>query len=178
MTNEFHGFSESTWVIAAYLATYTTYTLAVPVGSIVANTIIGKTKIPPIYLLFCGTAIQVLGVGLLLTVPASGIVLGQIHFFEALIAFGIGSSFAIPLVLNPHCIERQYIATVSGAVIQFPMTGSTLGLASVTTALNNHLSGRLPKILDNTQLKSVLSSTAAISSLEEPFKAHVQEVSG
>ncbi|TGO07777.1 hypothetical protein BTUL_0247g00050 [Botrytis tulipae] len=38
------------------------HTLAVPIGSIVANTIIGKTKLPPIYLLFCGTAIQVLGV--------------------------------------------------------------------------------------------------------------------
>ncbi|KAF7880499.1 uncharacterized protein EAF02_007345 [Botrytis sinoallii] len=149
------------------------YTLAVPVGSIVANTIIGKTKIPPIYLLFCGTAIQVLGVGLLLTAPASGIVPGQIHFFETLIAFGVGSSFAILLVLNPHCIERQYIATASGAVVQFRMTGSTLGLASVTTALNNHLSGHLPKILNDTQLKSVLSSTSAISSLEEPLKAQV-----
>ncbi|KAF7940150.1 uncharacterized protein EAE98_000277 [Botrytis deweyae] len=154
------------------------YTLAVPVGSIVANTIIGKTKIPPIYLLFCGTAIQVLGVGLLLTAPASGIVPGQIHFFEALIAFGVGSSFAILLILNPHCIERQYIATASGAVVQFRMTGSTLGLASVTTALNNHLSGHLPKILNDTQLKSVLSSTSAISSLEEPLKAQVQEVFG
>ncbi|TGO07791.1 hypothetical protein BTUL_0247g00040 [Botrytis tulipae] len=46
------------------------------------------------------------------------------------------------------------------------MTGSTLGLASVTTALNKNLSGRLPKILNDTQLKSVLSSTSAISTSE------------
>ncbi|EDN96242.1 hypothetical protein SS1G_01167 [Sclerotinia sclerotiorum 1980 UF-70] len=132
------------------------YTLAVPVGSIVANTIIGKTKIPPIYLLFCGTATQVLGVGLLLTIPASGKIPGQIHFFEVLIALRVGSSFAILLVLNPHCIERQYIATASGAIVQFRMTGSTLGLASVTTVPNNHLSKHLHKILNVTQLNSVL----------------------
>lgn len=146
--------------------------------------------------------IQVLGVGLLLTIPASGRIPGQIHFFEALIAFGVGSSFAILLVLNPHCIERQYIgkfvphstitflnlcrsnirsyipATASGAIVQFRMTGSTLGLAAVTTALNNHLSDRLPKILNDTQLDSVLSSTSAISSLEQPLRSQVQEVFG
>lgn len=70
------------------------------------------------------------------------------------------------------------LAIASGAVVQFRMIGSTLGLASVTTALNNHLSDHLPKILNDTQLESVLSSTSVISSLEEPLKAQVQEVFG
>lgn len=58
------------------------------------------------------------------------------------------------------------------------MTGRTLGLASETTALNNHLSDHLPKILIDTQLNSVLSSASAISSLEKPLRNQVQEIFG
>ena len=52
------------------------------IGSIVANTFIGKTM-------------QVLGVGLLLTIPASGNTPGPLHLLEAHIAFGVGSTYGV-----------------------------------------------------------------------------------
>ncbi|PQE22686.1 major facilitator superfamily transporter protein [Rutstroemia sp. NJR-2017a BVV2] len=137
------------------------YTLAVPVDSIVSNTIISRTKIAPIYLLFCSTALQTLGVN---HIP------GQLHFFEVMVTFGVDGSFALLIVLNPLCIESKYTAIASGAVVQFRMTGCTLGLAAVTTALNNYLSSHLPDVLTPAQLKDVLQSTSAISSLSPELK--------
>ncbi|PQE29886.1 major facilitator superfamily transporter protein [Rutstroemia sp. NJR-2017a WRK4] len=154
------------------------YTLGVPVGSIVSNTIISRTKMAPIYLLFCNTALQTLGVSLMQTIPVSGQVPGQLHFFEVMIAFGVGGSFALLIVLNPLCIEPKYIATASGAVVQFRMTGCTLGLAAVTTALNNYLSSHLPDVLTPAQLKNVLQSTSVISNLPPELRTQVQTIFG
>lgn len=87
------------------------YSLVVPFGSIIASLVAGKTKVPPIYLLLCGSVLQVLGVGLLRSVPESGNIPGQLYFFEALTAFGVGGSFSILILMNPHCIEPKYIGT-------------------------------------------------------------------
>jgi hypothetical protein len=87
------------------------YTLGVPVGSIVSITIISRMKIPPIYHLFFNTALQTLDVSLMQTISVSGQVPGQLHFFEVMVAFGVGGSFALLIVLNSLCIEPKYIGT-------------------------------------------------------------------
>jgi hypothetical protein len=85
------------------------YTVLVPFGSIVFNTVLAKTRIPPIYLLFVGSILQNVGPGLMLTIPATGAIPGQIYFFEMLVAIGVGGNFALLVVLNPHAIEKKYM---------------------------------------------------------------------
>jgi hypothetical protein len=58
------------------------------------------------------------------------------------------------------------------------MTGCTLELAAVTTALNNYLSSHLADILPPAELKDILQSTYVIYSLPPELRMQVQTIFG
>ena len=76
-----------------------------------ANTIAGKTKLAPVFFLIFGASLQVLGLALMLTLPATGPVTAPLYIYEVLIALGVGTSFGILVLTNPYTIEPQYIGT-------------------------------------------------------------------
>ncbi|KAM0124629.1 hypothetical protein ACHAO1_010967 [Botrytis cinerea] len=85
------------------------YTIANPFRLLIGNTVGGATKIPPLYLIFVSSSIQLLGLDLLDLVPVGGGILAGIYIFEILITLGAGVSNSLVMLATPHCIEAKDI---------------------------------------------------------------------
>ena len=155
----------------------------------------GKTKIPPIVFLLLGASLQIIGLALLLTIPIADLAPPPQYVYEVILALGVGISFGITLVANPHSVESQYIgtstisnlwelmlishlATASGAMMQFRMTGATIGLAIVTSALNGYLISQLSAILPESQVNDILRSVSTSSSFPSAMQDEIREAFG
>lgn len=83
------------------------YIVSQPLGSLFGNTIAGTTKIPPIFLLFFGSGMQLIALGLMTVIPASGTVPHAEYFFEALMGFGGGTVFSVLMLIAPHIVDTS-----------------------------------------------------------------------
>lgn len=65
----------------------------IPLGTIVAANILSKTKLPPIYIIFAGTILQVIGFALLSTLPSTLEVSPGIYGYQILGGLGCGANY-------------------------------------------------------------------------------------
>ena len=76
-------------------------------GIVVANISAAKTRIPPIYLLFIGSTIQLIGLALFSTLSSDPHIPPVIYGWEVLSGFGIGIVFGILLLIPPQVVEQR-----------------------------------------------------------------------
>ncbi|XXH01648.1 hypothetical protein Hte_008008 [Hypoxylon texense] len=114
------------------------FTVMIPVSSIVASTIAGKLKVPPLYLLLIGSCFQVLGFALLGTLPSDLEIPARIYGFEILAGWGCGINFALLFILIPWVNEKRDHAVAMGAGSQFRMMGGAMVLAISTSVFNTY----------------------------------------
>ena len=69
--------------------------------------IASKAKIPPIYLLFLGAALQTIGVTLLSTLPATIDVTNAQYGYEVLAGLGTGSNIGLLVFMTPSVVETR-----------------------------------------------------------------------
>ena len=79
----------------------------IALSSVVVNVVAGKTRIPPIYLLFCGSVVQLIGLALFSTLSDTLTVPPIIYGWEVLSGCGIGMVMGILLVIPPHVVEPR-----------------------------------------------------------------------
>jgi hypothetical protein len=82
------------------------YTLATPLGSVVANMAASKHLLLPIHLMLLGSILQVVGIGLITTIPVQGVTAAQ-YGFQILAGFGVGMTFGILLLITPFTVEKR-----------------------------------------------------------------------
>ncbi|CAD6570392.1 MAG: hypothetical protein ASARMPREDX12_003478 [Alectoria sarmentosa] len=117
------------------------------IGSALTAAVAGRAKIPPIYLMLGGSAIQVVGFALLSTAPETTHISSAQYGYEAIAGFAVGITVAM------------------SAVIQFRTMGGAIGLAIVTTVINSYLRNRLAGLLPPDQIAALLQSTDALGTL-------------
>lgn len=83
------------------------FTLAAPLGSIVAPTIAKLGKVPPIYLVIFASIIQVVGFVLLSTLPISQAVTATQYGYEIIAGFGCGINIALLMLMTPFAVEER-----------------------------------------------------------------------
>ena len=83
------------------------FTLAAPLGSIVAPTIAKAGKVAPIFLVLVASTIQVIGFALLSTLPASSSVSATQHGYEILAGFGCGVNITLLILMTPFSVEGR-----------------------------------------------------------------------
>ncbi|KAI9640543.1 hypothetical protein NHQ30_010841 [Ciborinia camelliae] len=155
------------------------FSLSVPVGSFFANVfaIILKEQ-PAILFLAAGSALEVIGVGLMTTIPVSKDIPHALYAYEVLAGFGAGSVFSILMLATPKCIDAQDIAVGSSTIIQFRMVGSAIGIAIAGSIVNGFVTSRLSHILTSTQLNMLLQDISLISKLPPTVQDMVREIFG
>lgn len=167
------------------------FNFLIALGTVVVNIVAAKARIPPIYLLFVGSTIQVIGLALFSTLSSDLHVPSVIYGWEVLSGFGIGIVIGILLLIPPQVVESQDLGTFlafsqqksyfilsslaanqkinslekavsSGALLQFRVFGGALGIAIATTVMNSSLTSHLTRTIGPERLAAVLQSTAAI----------------
>lgn len=83
------------------------YMLSTSLGALAANIIGAKGRVPPIYLLFFGALLQVLGLALLSTLPTAGVFPAEGYGYETLAGAGVGVTFGILILATPFVAEAR-----------------------------------------------------------------------
>ena len=71
------------------------------------NIVAAKARIKPIYLLFIGSALQLIGLALFSTLTDDTTISSSIYGFEVISGFGVGMVIGISLVIPPHVVEYR-----------------------------------------------------------------------
>jgi len=151
------------------------FTLAAPVGSIISATIAGKAKVPPIYLVLLASSIQVIGFGLLSSLPLSEIEPNAQYGYQVIAGFGVGINISTLLLMTPFSIaEKRDNAVALSSVSQFRMLGGVIGLAIVTAAYKGYVNSRIEQILTREQSDRLFDSAAAIATFEPQIQERIK----
>jgi hypothetical protein len=70
-------------------------------GTVAISIVVARTKIPPIFLLLVGAALQITGVSLISTIKSTDSVPKAIYGYQVMAGLGIGIFFGLCLVLPP-----------------------------------------------------------------------------
>ncbi|KAJ8070672.1 hypothetical protein OCU04_001043 [Sclerotinia nivalis] len=89
-------------------------------GTVIANIIVAKAHIPPIYLMFIGSSLQIIGITLISTVPNGVNVNSAIYGYEAIAGLGIGIVIGMVIVIPPHVVERRDLGKKHLSNYKFP----------------------------------------------------------
>lgn len=87
------------------------FNFLIALGTVVANISAAKTRIRPIYLLFIGSTIQLIGLALFSTLSSDLHIPSVIYGWEVLSGFGIGIVFGILLLIPPQVVEQRDLGT-------------------------------------------------------------------
>lgn len=141
------------------------FNVMIALGCILINVFAMRTRIAPIYLVFAGSIIQLIGLSLFSTLSSANIMApapSVVYGWEILSGFGIGIVWGMLLVIPPHVVEHRDLAISSGALLQFRVFGGALGLALASAVMNSYLTSHLSQEIGSEYLGAVLQSTEAI----------------
>ncbi|KAI0836064.1 putative multidrug resistance protein fnx1 [Hypoxylon sp. FL0890] len=135
------------------------------VGLLIATTLAGRLRVPPLYIIFVGSCIQTVGFGLLGTLPLSLIVPNQIYGYEVIAGLGSGLVFPLLFVMIPFVTEGRDRAVGMAAGSQFQVLGSVILLAVATSVFNNYTRPRIGSLLGASGSESLFSLGEALESV-------------
>ena len=171
------------------------FAVLVPIGIILASGVAGKRKIPPIYLLLVGTAIQIVGFALLSTASITPHEQKSQYVYQAIAGLGVGMNLACLTVMSSFSVEARdkckshyhsfrippadhSKAIANSAVLQFRTMGGAIGLAIVTTVLNSYVKFHLAGILSSVEIEALLRTTEAFATLAPDVAETARQVFG
>ncbi|QKX54258.1 uncharacterized protein TRUGW13939_01343 [Talaromyces rugulosus] len=144
-------------------------TIALPVGSFVGNIIFAVLpKVPPSVFLLAGSAVELIGAGLLITLPssASDSLPHSLYGFQILTGFGAGIVFSILMMVTPRCVEVRDLATASSCIVMFRMIGGAIGVAVSGSVVNGRITASaISSALSPDQVHRLLEDISQISTL-------------
>ncbi|KAI9788799.1 MAG: hypothetical protein M1816_006580 [Peltula sp. TS41687] len=151
------------------------FNFVMALSTVLINIFAAKTRIPPVYLLFAGSVIQLIGLVLFSTLPNGLTAPSVIYGAEVLSGCGIGIVMGMLLVIPPHVVEPRDLAISSGALLQFRVFGGVLGLAIASSVMNSHLTSILSPSIGAERLSAALQSTAATKEFPPDIQREVLE---
>ena len=83
------------------------FNFSLALSSVIINIVAAKTRISPIYLLFAGSIIELIGLALFSTLSNELTIPSVIYGWEILSGWGIGTVMGMLLVIPPHVVERR-----------------------------------------------------------------------
>ncbi|KAL8902863.1 MAG: hypothetical protein Q9207_004328 [Kuettlingeria erythrocarpa] len=136
-----------------------------PIGSGIAAGVAGKAKVPPVYLLLAGSAVQIVGFTLLSLSSTSKSVSAAQYSYEAIAGFSIGVNLACLVLMTPFTVETRDKSVAMSAMVQVRTLGGLVGLAIVTAAMKSYIKSNLAQHLSSAQIDILLRSTSAFETL-------------
>lgn len=85
------------------------FTITVALGSALTGGLTARGRLPPIVVLAVGSVLQILGMGLLFSVPVTTDLPARIYGYQVLAGLGIGLSLTTLLNLAPYLVEKRVL---------------------------------------------------------------------
>jgi hypothetical protein len=85
------------------------FTLAIALGSAVTGGLTARGRVPPILVLSVATALQLLGMGLLYSIPVGTGVPAGLYGYQVLAGLGVGLSLTTLLNIVPFVVEKRVL---------------------------------------------------------------------
>ena len=83
------------------------FAVLVPIGIFLASGIAGKAKIPPLYLLFVGSVIQIIGFALLSTSSVARDEKTSQYVYQGIAGLGVGINLACLTLMSAFVVEAR-----------------------------------------------------------------------
>ncbi|KAL9594715.1 MAG: hypothetical protein Q9219_006879 [cf. Caloplaca sp. 3 TL-2023] len=130
------------------------------------------------YLLVLSNALQVIGLGLLSSVPTSDTILARQYGYQVILGLGFGLGLSSLVIVSRVEVGEQDLAVTMGAITQTRVLGGVVGIAIAQVVLSSAIRTDLPAILTQPQIDALLQSAASIAELAPEQIGQVQKVYG
>ncbi|KAF2158515.1 hypothetical protein M409DRAFT_71606 [Zasmidium cellare ATCC 36951] len=154
------------------------YAVTSPVGIVMSTVLIGKLRIPFMFVLLLGIVLQTAGFALLSTVPNTLAVWAGQYGYSVVAGLGTGASIGSLYMMAPIVVDKDDQALAIGSTLQLRMLGGAVRVAVANSVLNSHVRSHLPGVLSGEQLASVLESARGIINLPLDTQLRVREIYG
>ncbi|KAJ5595531.1 MFS general substrate transporter [Penicillium hispanicum] len=140
--------------------------LTSPFATALSGFLTGNMKVPPFYLIFGASVLQLIGVGLSCSYPTDQTEVPPSQYgFEVIMGIGFGMGLTTILTFARTVVEEKHTAIVMGAITQLRVLGGTISLAICSTILNNHVKPGVLSIVSPGQAQAIFDSLSAIQDL-------------
>ncbi|KAL8995318.1 MAG: hypothetical protein Q9169_004922 [Polycauliona sp. 2 TL-2023] len=130
------------------------------------------------YLLVLSNILQVIGLGLLSSIPNSETVLARQYGYQVILGLGFGLGLTSLVIVSRVEVEEADLAVTMGAITQVRVLGGVIGIAIAQVVVSSTIRSDLPSILNPAQLDALLESTASIATLSPTQASEVRRVYG
>ncbi|EED15702.1 efflux pump antibiotic resistance protein, putative [Talaromyces stipitatus ATCC 10500] len=151
------------------------FSLTGPVGSIIAASLSKYLRIPPIYLMICGSILQILGIIFASRAPTGKLDWNGLYGLEVVVGLGFGFCLGAATLLTPFVLEKRDLAVGTAATVQFRFFGGAVVVSIVTAVGNSWIKNSLLGSLEPQEIMSIFRSTDFIRTLPENLQATVRE---
>ncbi|KAJ0285904.1 hypothetical protein Brms1b_008524 [Colletotrichum noveboracense] len=104
--------------------------LTSPFATAISGVLTSNYNVPPAYLILIGSVIQLIGVGLSISIPLTGDhIYASQYGFEAVMGVGFGLTLSTVLTLGQLIVSKENAGIVMGALTQIRVLGGTIALA-------------------------------------------------
>ncbi|KAK8010307.1 major facilitator superfamily domain-containing protein [Apiospora arundinis] len=120
------------------------------------------------YMLLFSVCLQMLGLGLMITLPTTGEIYRVQYAYQALLGLGFGCTMTSYIVLMRVEVgenSEKDAGAMTGAITQIRILGGLIGIAIGQAVISTQVTGTLSKVLSPKSLEMVLSSPDRITRL-------------
>ncbi|KAI1775031.1 major facilitator superfamily domain-containing protein [Hypoxylon cercidicola] len=149
---------------------------AVPCGTIVAANILSKTRLPAVYVILAGTALQIVGFALLGVLPSTTEVPPGIYGYQVLGGVGCGANYQTMYLAIAFVADPRDRAVGMGAADQVRTIGSVLGLSIVTSVFNGYVQPLLAGI--GISSSDVVANLAQQRGVSDQLRQQINQILG
>ncbi|EHA57111.1 hypothetical protein MGG_11786 [Pyricularia oryzae 70-15] len=137
--------------------------LLTPVASALSGLMVARLRVPPLFVLLLGAALQCIGVGLFSSIGHSNLQVPAAQYgYQVLMGLGFGFSLSTILMMATIVVAEKDLAVTMGAATQLRVLGGTIGLAGAAALLMDNIRSEAARFLTPAELSSVLSSSGNI----------------
>lgn len=152
------------------------YGALVPSGSFVGAALSSKAKVPPIFVLMVGTALQIVGCALMTQLPTNGDLLKASYAYEVIAGLGTGLQTGTLIIITPFVAANRDLAVATAAINQFRFLGGSIGLSIVTSVVYSINKPKLLAFLDLSDVELIMQSIQHIAGHSAEDKSLIRHI--
>ncbi|THC97904.1 hypothetical protein EYZ11_002602 [Aspergillus tanneri] len=151
------------------------YTMTIALGSALTGGLTARGRVPPIFVLCTATILQLLGVGLLYSIPVDTNLPAKLYGYQVLAGLGVGLSLTTLLNIVPFIVDKSVLSVAMGGVTQLRILGGALGVSIATNLLNNTAKSQLRTQLPTDVISKILANASYVNTLPRSDQELVRE---